>query len=112
MSSQGESGCFCTQGRLDTGMGGGSFRENDSSASLSLNEKMARAKAKTVTFQLVKKRDKTHSFLTCPSRSSKEIRRMWTGPGPECAIGGDTVAVRLGSEASGRRRVTGGRVRV
>lgn len=35
-----------------------------------------------------------------------------TGPGPQWAIGGDTVAVRLGSEASGRRRVTGGKVRV
>lgn len=37
---------------------------------------------------------------------------MWTGPGPQCAIGGDTVAVRLRSEASGRRRVAGGKVRV
>lgn len=37
---------------------------------------------------------------------------MWTGPGPQWAIGGETVAVRLGSEASGRRRVTGGKVRV
>uniref|UniRef100_A0A8P4FX85 Uncharacterized protein n=1 Tax=Dicentrarchus labrax TaxID=13489 RepID=A0A8P4FX85_DICLA len=36
--------------------------------------------------------------------------RKWTGPGPQWAIGGDTVAVRLGSEASGRRRVTGGKV--
>lgn len=37
---------------------------------------------------------------------------MLTGPGPQWAIGGDTVAVRLGSEASGRCRVTGGKVRV
>lgn len=37
---------------------------------------------------------------------------MWTGPGPQWAIGGDTVAVRLGSEASGRRKVIGGKVRV
>ena len=37
---------------------------------------------------------------------------MLTGPGPQWAIGGDTVAVSLGSEASGRRRVTGGTVRV
>lgn len=37
---------------------------------------------------------------------------MWTGPGPQWAIGGDTVAVRLGSAAKGRRRVTGGTVRV
>lgn len=37
---------------------------------------------------------------------------MWTGPGPECAIGGDTVTDRLGSEARGRRRGTGGSVRV
>lgn len=50
--------------------------------------------------------------LTCPSRSSWEIRRMWTGPGPQWASGGDTVAVRLGSEASGRLRVSGGNVRV
>lgn len=50
--------------------------------------------------------------LTCPSRSSWEIRRMWTGPGPQWASGGDTVAFRLGSEASGRLRVSGGNVRV
>lgn len=37
---------------------------------------------------------------------------MLTGPGPQCAIGGDTVAVSLGSEARGRRKVTGGKVRV
>lgn len=37
---------------------------------------------------------------------------MWTGPGPQWATGGDTVADRLGSEARGRRRVTGGTVRV
>lgn len=37
---------------------------------------------------------------------------MWTGPGPQWAIGGDTVTDRLGSEARGRRRVRGGRVRV
>lgn len=37
---------------------------------------------------------------------------MRTGPGPQCATGGDTVADRLGSEARGRRRVTGGTVRV
>lgn len=35
MSSQGERGCFCTQGRWDTEMGGGSAREYDSSSSLS-----------------------------------------------------------------------------
>lgn len=50
--------------------------------------------------------------LTCPSRSSHEIRRVWTGPGPQCAIGGDTVIARRGSVASGMRRVTGGKVRV
>ena len=33
---------------------------------------------------------------------------MWTGPGPEWATGGDTVVERLGSEARGRRRGTGG----
>lgn len=37
---------------------------------------------------------------------------MWTGPGPVWATGGDTVVLRLGSEASGKTRGTGGTVRV
>ncbi|TNN38851.1 hypothetical protein EYF80_050993 [Liparis tanakae] len=48
----------------------------------------------------------------CTQGSSCEMSRMWTGPGPQWATGGDTAAVRLGSEASGRCRVTGGTVRV
>uniref|UniRef100_A0A3Q0SFI1 Uncharacterized protein n=1 Tax=Amphilophus citrinellus TaxID=61819 RepID=A0A3Q0SFI1_AMPCI len=46
--------------------------------------------------------------MTLLSAASK---RMWTGPGPQWAIGGDTVTVSRGSEARGRRRVTGGTVK-
>uniref|UniRef100_A0A3B4WV77 Uncharacterized protein n=1 Tax=Seriola lalandi dorsalis TaxID=1841481 RepID=A0A3B4WV77_SERLL len=34
---------------------------------------------------------------------------MWTGPGPQWAIGGDTVAVRLGSEFTCTWLESGGR---
>lgn len=50
--------------------------------------------------------------LTCPSRSSQEMRRTCTGPGPQCATGGETVVVRRGSAASGTCSATGGNVRV
>uniref|UniRef100_A0A8C9V913 Uncharacterized protein n=1 Tax=Scleropages formosus TaxID=113540 RepID=A0A8C9V913_SCLFO len=48
------------------------------------------------------------SLSTCPSRSSWEIKRICTGPGPLWATGGATVTERLGSDTRGRSKGTGG----
>lgn len=52
------------------------------------------------------------SRRTCPWRSMWEMRRTWTGPGPQWAMGGVTVTERLVSEARGKLSGSPGIVRV
>lgn len=51
-------------------------------------------------------------WRTCPWRSMWEMRRTWTGPGPQWAMGGDTVIERLVSAARGKVSGSPGIVRV